>query len=126
MAAAALMEFCASGTRSEYGWQTTQPSITTARTTLLTLWDEYDLQTRLALIARSWLLKRARNDTQVKQHQRLTPKPLVIPDPTPRRSRQRPSNQREEYPPSSQDPTDHHPTLKLPATERATKKLAVP
>ncbi|KAI1372723.1 hypothetical protein F4677DRAFT_431916 [Hypoxylon crocopeplum] len=53
MAAAADVEFCQSATRGGFGWQKTRPSVATATPQ----WDELDLETRLGLIARAWILR---------------------------------------------------------------------
>ncbi|KAI0842289.1 hypothetical protein F5Y06DRAFT_172648 [Hypoxylon sp. FL0890] len=88
MAAAAVTEFCASATRSAFGWPEIQPSTPTETSQ----WDELDLQTRLELIARAWTLKAQtlsaqdrKSDHNVGYHD--ISKPLVLPDPTPKRSR---------------------------------------
>ncbi|KAI2602366.1 hypothetical protein GGR54DRAFT_526260 [Hypoxylon sp. NC1633] len=84
MAAAADMRFCVSATRSGFGWPDARPSVTTATPR----WDELDLDTQLRLIARTWILTAptllsARHDLD----HHIICKPLVLPDPTPKRSR---------------------------------------
>lgn len=54
MAAAVAFEFCATATRNVAGWPETQPPAAIATTT--PPWDELDLDTRLGLIARAWVL----------------------------------------------------------------------
>ncbi|RYO89934.1 hypothetical protein DL763_005490 [Monosporascus cannonballus] len=91
MAAAEVMAFCASGTRSASGWLTTQPSATASMITV-PQWDELDVDVRLKLIASSWLLNQARalpgNGPFSKPTRGcVTTKPLEIPNATPKRSR---------------------------------------
>lgn len=50
MAAAVVMEFCASVTSNP-------PKIQPITTTVALQWDELDVETRLELIARAWVLK---------------------------------------------------------------------
>ncbi|KAI0173400.1 hypothetical protein GGR52DRAFT_384981 [Hypoxylon sp. FL1284] len=109
MAAAVDVQLCAIATRCAVDRQEAPPSTATDSATV-TRWDELDLSTRLGLIARAWvsaapsLLLNHDNDAKFRSHTIV--KPLVLPDPTPKRSRRlsKPPNELPTLPEAPVDP----------------------
>ncbi|KAI1433721.1 hypothetical protein GGR50DRAFT_468922 [Xylaria sp. CBS 124048] len=85
MAAAAVTGFAdPSGTWDGPEWS----AATLPFTTHTPQWTELDVNERLTIISRLWLLQRTLELNQVAQHRRATTRrPLAIPNPTPKRSR---------------------------------------